>query len=212
MGGMEEQSEVTTVAMSKRHLMELKMMHKSLQIIATETQIAQERKNCNEQELRQLAAAKCSITSSSSCHDAYSLGCLPESEPVGEARSTTEFELSQKDAELKESKKEVEEMKKQQAGTIQMFDEEIREMQDRINQLEEQLGRERSERETLQQELANTQDQRSLEGQELYEKANNDELCKEMLQQIVDECVKQKLAMRTAQRVASSWLERIRSK
>lgn len=85
-------------------------------------------------------------------------------------------------------------------------------LRSRIESLQTQLDQERRDRESLQTELASLYEKRAADKAELCQNSYNEELFQQTLDQIVDACMKQKQARKTAQAVANMWLGLVRGK
>lgn len=175
--------------MSKRHLVELQMMYKSLKVMALEAEVAEEQTALGRKEAG-------NVPSLDGSEDLTNLPNLLK-QPRAMKRGKTQ-ELLQKDEELAAVKQEY-------TDALEVFDEEIVEAQRRITDLQAQLDKEKREREGLQEKLASIQERCAVDEEELQQ-------TKEQINQTVDACVKQALALKTARSVAATWLGLVRNK
>merc|ERR1719149_187690 len=108
--------------------------------------------------------------------------------------------------------KQTESQTRQQVAIAEVSNVELEELQKRIKDLQAQVDSEKHDRECLQEELAGIHEKRAAEKEELCQKSHNAELFQQTLDQIVDACVKQKQARKTAHKVGKMWLGLVRNK
>jgi chromosome segregation ATPase len=91
-------------------------------------------------------------------------------------------------------------------------DEKMLEMQRRMEELQTQLELEKREREALQEQLMECKERGIAIADEMHGVTELYEPFQQALDKIVDACVKQKMAMKTARSVGTTWLKLVREK